>query len=99
MLEVTSRVVVLVGLVALSSCSKKVTPDQCDAILGRYAELVVRETKPDAGADVIKKEQDREKAAAASDDAFRNCTSQIEPADYDCAMKAKSADELEKCLE
>lgn len=87
------------AVLGLASCSKKVTQDQCDAILSRYAEMVVRESKPDAGAEAIKAEQEHEKAEAKSDDAFRNCTSQIEPADYDCAMKAKTADELEKCLE
>jgi hypothetical protein len=99
MLEMKRVLVSIVCLTALSSCSKKVSQDQCDAIVSRYAELVVRESKPDAGPEEIKNEQAREQAAAKSDDAFRNCTSQIEPADYDCAMKSKTADELEKCLE
>jgi hypothetical protein len=94
MLEMTRVVLALLCVAALSSCSKKVTQDQCDAIVSRYAELVVRESKPDAGPEEIRSEQAREQAAARSDDAFRNCTSQIEPADYDCAMKAKTADLL-----
>ena len=84
---------------ALVGCSKKVTQADCDKMVEHYAELVVRETKGDASADEIKREQDRETKEAKSDDSFRNCTSEIEPADYDCAMKAKSADALEKCLE
>ena len=80
-------------------CSKKVTPQQCDAIVEHYAELVVRDTKKDASAEEIKVEKARETKEAKSDDAFRNCTSEIEPADYDCAMKATSADAVEKCLE
>lgn len=88
---------VVVG--AIGGCSKKVTQQQCDAIVEHYAELVVRDTKKDASAEEIKAEKDRETQEAKSDDAFRNCTSEIEPADYDCAMKAASADALEKCLE
>lgn len=95
----TRAMVIAASLVLATACSKKVTQTQCDAILDRYAELVVKETKLDASADEVKAEQARERAEAKSDDAFRNCTSEIEPADYDCAMKATSADALEKCLE
>lgn len=84
---------------SIAGCSKKVTPQQCDAIVEHYAELVVRDTKKDASAEEIKAEKERETKEAKSDDAFRNCTSEIEPADYDCAMNASSADALEKCLE
>jgi uncharacterized protein YgbK (DUF1537 family) len=85
--------------IVLVGCSKKVTQSQCDTMVQHYAELVVRDTKKDASAEEIKAEQEREKNEAKSDDAFRNCTSEIEPADYDCAMKADSADAMEKCLE
>ena len=92
-------VTVAVVTLSIAGCSKKVTQQQCDAIVEHYAELVVRDTKTDASAEEIKAEKDRETKEAKSDDAFRNCTSEIEPADYDCAMKASSADALEKCLE
>ena len=86
-------------VVGAGGCRKRVTREQCDAILDRYAELVVREQMPDAAPAEIQKEQQRERDEARSDDAFRNCTSEIEPTAHACAMKAKTADELEHCLE
>jgi len=94
-----SATLLAVLVVGTAACSKKVTQSQCDAIVDRYAELVVKESKKDASAEEIKAEQARERDEAKADDAFRNCTSEIEPADYDCAMKATTADAIEKCLE
>lgn len=98
MLALRVAAIALAGM-TVAGCSKKVTQQQCDSMIEHYAELVVRDTKKDASADEIKAEQTRETNEAKSDDTFRNCTSEIEPADYDCAMKATSADALEKCLE
>jgi len=90
---------VALAAIALAGCQKKITPAQCDAIVERYAELVVTEQFPDASADDIAAERAREKSEARGDDAFKNCASEIEPEDYACAMKATTPDALEKCLE
>ena len=87
------------GALALAGCKQKITPGQCEAIVDRYAELVVKESMPDASAESIAKERAREKSEAHGDDVFKNGASEIQPADYDCAMKATTADALEKCLE
>jgi hypothetical protein len=94
-------VVVAAALLVLAAggCRKRITREQCDALLDRYAELVVREQRPDASVADIQKEQQREREEARSDDAFRNCTSEVEPAAHACAMKATTADEFERCLE
>jgi hypothetical protein len=95
------RAALLVGavLVALPSCKPKVTPAQCDTLVDRYAQLVVTEKLPDAGPATIKSEQERERGEARGDDAFKNCTSEVSRAEFDCAMRAPTADALEKCLE
>ncbi len=90
--------VLAVGVGALG-CKKKVTPAQCEAIIDRYAELVVKEKRPDASAETVASERAREKSEAHGDDAFKNCAVEVEPDDYECAMKAKTPDALEKCLE
>jgi len=89
----------LVVVLATLGCKKKVTSAQCEAILDRYAELVVKEKMPDASAEAIATERAREKSEAHGDDAFKNCAAEVEADDYACAMKAKTADALEKCLE
>jgi hypothetical protein len=87
-----------VGL-ALASCKKKATQDQCDRLLDRYAALVVKEKHPDAGAAAIEAEQRRERDEAKRDEAFRNCTSEVSPRELDCAMAATTTDAMLKCLE
>jgi hypothetical protein len=95
----TRLAIALVFLVCSGACKKKVAPNECEAIVERYAELVVKEKMPDASAAQITAETTREKTEAHGDDVFKNCASEIEPDDYECAMKATTPDALEKCLE
>jgi hypothetical protein len=80
-------------------CKAKVSPSQCDQLLDRYASLVVREKYPDAAPDQVRTEQQREKGEARGDDGFKNCSSEVSLPEFDCAMRASTADALEKCLE
>jgi len=84
---------------AMAGCKKKVTQAQCEELLDRYATLVVHEKMKDASPEVLKAEQARERDAARSDDDFKNCTAELSTEDYACAIKAGTADALEKCLE
>lgn len=98
--EGRARLVAVVALALLASgCRKKVSAKQCEELLDRFAELVVKERFADAGADVIAKERTRERAEAVGDDAFKNCTSEVQVDEYTCAVKASSSEALIKCLE
>jgi hypothetical protein len=81
------------------ACKKKVTQEDCDRLIDRFAMLVVKERVHDATPEQIKAEQDRERQEARGDEAFRNCTSEVESADYACAMKTETSDAFLKCLE
>jgi len=81
------------------SCRPKANPAQCDLLIDRYSRLVVAEKYPDATDAVFSAERERERAEARGDDAFKNCASEVSRAEFDCAMRAQSADALEKCLE
>jgi hypothetical protein len=81
------------------SCRKKVSQKQCDELLDRFSELVVKERMPDAGAEAMTAERVRERGEAKSDDAFKNCTSEVQLDEHACAMKAASSEALIKCLE
>ena len=89
----------LAALVGSSaSCKKKVSAKQCDELLDHFSELVVKEHFPDAGADVVAAERTRERAEAKGDE-LKNCTSEVQPEEYGCAMRASSSEALIKCLE
>jgi hypothetical protein len=85
--------------VSLVGCKPKATSSDCDALIERYARLVVTETFPDASPDVVRKEQEREKIEARSTDSLKNCSSEVSRAEMDCAMRATSTVAFEKCLE
>jgi hypothetical protein len=82
-----------------TACKPKASAAQCDQLLDRYAGLVVTAKFPDASPQQIDAERAREKAEARTDDAFKNCSSQVSHAEFECAMHATSADAFEKCLE
>jgi hypothetical protein len=89
----------LFACAALMACKKKVTREECDALVDRFAYLVVTERAKDAKPDVIRAVQARERVEARADDAFRNCTSEIAREDYACAMRADTSDGIIQCLE
>ncbi len=91
--------VLAIALALSTGCKPKATGAQCDQLLDRYAQLVVTERFADAGPDQIKSEREREKSEARGDDAFKNCSSEVSQTEFDCAMRAPSADAVEKCLE
>jgi hypothetical protein len=95
-------IVLLVALVVASAsagCKRKVTQDQCSQLLDHFAELVVKERFPDAGADAIRTERERERKEAVLANEFKNCTSEVQTNEFDCAMKAQSSDGVLKCIE
>jgi hypothetical protein len=83
----------------VAGCRAKATPSQCDQLLERYAMLVVTEKYKDASEADIQREQQKEKGEARSDDAFKNCSSEVSQPEFQCAMNAPTADAFEKCLE
>lgn len=92
------------GVLALAAgaaaCKAKASAAQCEQLLDRYASLRVSEkVPPPAGAAERLAEEQREKAEARGDDAFKNCTSEVSQAELDCAMRAATAAAFEKCLE
>ena len=96
---VAAAVLGVLAVGGAAGCKKKVTQDQCDQLLDHFAELVVKERYPDAGADVVKAERDRERREAALANEFKNCTSEVQTNEFDCAMRSTTSDALIKCLE
>jgi hypothetical protein len=91
--------VVLWTGIGSGGCKAKVSGAQCDQLLDRYAQLVVTEKYPDASVGQIEAERTRERSEARGDDAFKNCSSEVSRPEFDCAVKAASAEAFLKCLE
>jgi hypothetical protein len=104
MFEMSRRLLVGGAVLAMlaggaSACRKKASQPECDKLLDRFAELVVKERFPDAGTAEIQVERDRERNEAKADQAFKNCTSEVQTDELACAMKAATSEAMIKCLE
>ncbi|HLK41450.1 MAG TPA: hypothetical protein VKU41_32095 [Polyangiaceae bacterium] len=93
------RLAAAVVIALVPACKPKASPSQCDALIARYAQLVVTEEFPDASADQVRLEQERERSEARGDDVFKNCSSEVSQTEFGCAMGAATPDAFEKCLE
>jgi hypothetical protein len=87
------------AIVFAGGCKQKISQAQCDQLLDHFAELVVKEHFPDAGVDVVVRERTRERQEATNADEFKNCRSEVQTNEHECAMKAQTSDALIKCLE
>lgn len=92
----------LLGFVIIVSsvgCRRKISAQQCDELVDRFAQLVVTERFPDAGPDVVARERSREKQEAKATDELKNCASQVQASEHACAMRAETSEAMIKCLE
>ena len=90
---------ILAPSILFGGCKKKISQAQCEQMIDHFAELVVKERYADAGPEAIAAERTRERQEAQNADEFRNCTSQVQTNEHECAMKAETSDALIKCLE
>ncbi len=91
--------------VALSGCSKKATPDECEAMLDRYLDLSMA---PDPELARMPPQQvesviSARKAERRSDHAYLQarvrCAAEVSRAELECAMKAPTANDWEACID
>ena len=82
----------------LSDCKKPVTEQECNELLDRYVELLIRSDRPGTSAGEIVKLQAEARTKAAADPAFVHCTREVSRSQFECAMQAANADVLEQCL-
>jgi hypothetical protein len=97
--QLTTLAVMLLLACSLAGCRKKITQAQCEQLLDHFAELVVKERFADAGSETIAAERTRERQEAKNADEFKNCTTEVQANEHECAMKAQTSDALIKCLE
>jgi hypothetical protein len=80
------------------SCAEPLSEEECGSLLDRYVAVLAGSDRPGTtDSELVRlKAQAREKAA--HDPSFRKCASRVSRSQFQCAMKADSADRLEQCL-
>ena len=91
------RAVLLLTLFA--GCQRQLTADECNQLIDRYVELLLRARRPDASAQDLAELQAAARARAAQASSLLRCNRHISRRAFRCAMQeASTADELERCL-
>lgn len=81
-----------------AGCSKPLSPQECNALLDRYVDMLARSRTPDASVEDILELQARARREAASDREFSRCATKVSRSQFECAMSAPDVDKLEQCL-
>jgi hypothetical protein len=81
-----------------TACRKPISRDECDQLLDRYVELLLKDDRPEVRAEELLRLQHEARSKAAQDPAFRQCTEEVSRAQFQCAMQAKNPDRLEQCM-
>ena len=92
----------LIALIALSAvttaCSKRLSEEECYLLLDRYTDKLVDQSRPSTDAPERRRLQMEARKKAPLDPEFRRCPSAVSRSQYECAMNAHNADQIERCL-
>ena len=89
----------VLGLAALTAgCSKKLTEAECAEMLDHYAETLIEQAHPSAKPSQRVKWVNEARLKAARDPEFAECPSRVGRSQYECAIAAPTADDVERCL-
>lgn len=90
---------VAISLLALA-CQSGRTPEQCELLLDRYTELLVKQENPKVGDLELRARKEAARRLAATDPSFEfaSCQARVSRRQYECAMAAPTVDTVERCL-
>lgn len=95
------RVLLIALLIAATpGCRPRrpVTRDECDRLLDRYAEMLLRADQPRLAASGLARAKEEARARAARSRPFLACSSEVSREQMDCALASFNPDEIERCL-
>jgi hypothetical protein len=87
-----------------SGCSKKPTPDECEALLDRYLDLSMTpdpelsRMPPQQVESVVSTKKAERKSNRAYQQARTRCQAEVSRDELECAMKAPTANDWEACV-
>jgi hypothetical protein len=98
--EVRGAVLALTTALVLAGCRRgaPVTGEECDRLLDRYVELLLRQDDPKVGAAEINRHQVETRIRATSNGPFLRCRREVSREQMDCALAAYNPDEIERCM-
>ncbi len=100
MLPVTPARLLLVasGVAAMAGCGPRLSDRECRELLDRYTLLLLRAEAPRLPADQVDQLRLQAQVRLAASPELARCAGRVSRRAYDCAMRAASPDEIERCL-
>ena len=96
-MRITTWVSSVLLAASLAACGGKLSKDQCQKIVDHAVDLAVKQMGSAASPDMTKTVKDAMGSQMA--DMLDKCQKDGKQAEYDCAMKANTMDEMMKCDE
>ena len=98
--DALTQAIVVLAFAMTPSCGRPVAETECSELIERYTELLVKEEEPTATADRVARLQMEAHTLARRSPrlGLATCSEQVSRHSYECAMKAPTVDEIERCL-
>jgi hypothetical protein len=82
----------------LCACDEPLRAEECAALLDRYVSLLAASDRPGTTEAEVLKLQAQAREKAGHDPAFRRCSREVSRSQYECALRADTADRFEQCM-
>ena len=82
----------------LVGCGRPLNDEECTRLLDRYTEKVIDQARPGASQAERSELVLEARQKAALDPEFAECSRRVSRNEFECAMKAGNADQIERCL-
>ncbi len=82
----------------LSGCRPPLDESECIRLLDRYTDKVIDQARPSASTAEHRELMLAARKKAELDPEFAECTDRVSRSQFECAMEAQSADQIERCL-
>lgn len=96
MLRLTAAAALCLSL--STGCGRPLDPVECNQLLDHYTELLVRQERRGISDDDVERAKQSARSKAAGSPEFAKCSSKVSRRQWECAIKAPSVDEVERCL-
>lgn len=80
------------------ACAEPLSEAECFDLLDRYTDKVVDQARPGASSAERSELQLQARQKALLDPEFSVCSAAVSRAEFECAMAANTADDIERCL-
>lgn len=90
----------LTWMALAGGCARPLSDAECTALLDHYTEQLVKTENPGVSQQLVAEKQAAARQLAMLDPSyeFAECSQAVSRAQFECAMRAPSVDQIEQCL-